>query len=379
MTTEASGATVEQGGGSGWLRVALGVVAFLIATAAGMLAAGELLDSASAANLFALVLAVAMLIGTTVTLVLEKIQTGRLDSLSRQFTLRVITLMPFAIAINIVLGQTVAAALKIPIYLDSIGTILVGVLAGPIAGAVTGALGNLLWAYVVPPPFQNPPLAAFAVVAAVIGIAAGLAGRWGLMRPRPNRPTGELIVAGLLIGGIIIGLGWLASIGYQLIFDTDINPLPSSDDQLFLILGYVAVLLVVAAVLGVFALLFGRRDLTAAYAVVTGVVVGIVAALISAPIAAGVFGGVTGAGTDFLVAAFRQAGVDIYAATTGQGLISDPIDKATTFVIVYLITVAMAVRLKARFPQGERLIERPSDGDATEVPPADAPAAEGTG
>jgi energy-coupling factor transport system substrate-specific component len=108
-------------------------------------------------------------------------------------------------------------------------------------------------------------------------------------------------------------------------------------------------------------------------------VTGIVAALISAPIAAGVFGGVTGAGTDFLVAAFRQAGVDIYAATTGQGLISDPIDKATTFVIVYLITVAMAVRLKARFPQGEQLIERPPDGDAAEVPPADTPAAEGTG
>ena len=36
---------------------------------------------------------------------------------------------PIAIAINIVLGQTVAAALKVPIYLDSIGTIFVGVVA----------------------------------------------------------------------------------------------------------------------------------------------------------------------------------------------------------------------------------------------------------
>ena len=77
------------------------------------------------------------------------------------------------------------------------------------------------------------------------------------------------------------------------------------------------------------------------------------------------FGGVTGAGTDFLVAAFRQAGLDIYAATTGQGLISDPIDKAVTFVLVYLITVAMAVRLKARFPQGEQLIEEPAEPDAS--------------
>lgn len=370
--------TAERSGGSGGLRVAAGVAVFVLVTLAGTVAFGQFGDQTvdpntgaypTAANSFALILAVAMLLGGAVTFALEKIQTGRLDSLSRQFTLRVIVLMPFAIAINIVLGQTVAAALKIPIYLDSIGTILVGVLAGPVAGAATGVLGNVLWTYVVPPPFQYPPAAAFAVVAAVIGIAAGLAGRWGLMRPRTNRSTGELLVAGVLVGAIIIGLAWLASVGYQLIFDTTINPLPSTDNQLFLVLGYLAILLVVAAVLGVFALLFGRRDLTAAYVVVTGVATGIVAALISAPIAAAVFGGVTGAGTDFLVAAFRQAGVDLFAATTGQGLISDPIDKATTFVIVYLIVVAMAVRLKARFPQGEHLIEetaerKPSQGES---------------
>ena len=317
---------------------------------------------ATTANSFALILAVAMLVGSAVTLGLERIQTGHFGSLARQFTLRVIVLMPFAIAINIVLGQTVAAALKIPIYLDSIGTVLVGVLAGPIAGAATGALTNILWSYVVPPPFQYPPAAAFAVVAAVIGIAAGLAGRYGLMRPRTGRPY--------RCSSYSQGSSWHSSSsawpGWRR-WATSSSSTPSStrcrptDNQLFLILGYIALLLVVAAVLGVFALLFGRRDLTAAYAVVTGVATGIVAALISAPIAAGVFGGVTGAGTDFLVAAFRQAGVDIYAATTGQGLISDPIDKATTFVIVYLITVAMAVRLKARFPQGEQLIEAPAD------------------
>ena len=369
--------STERSGGSGGLRVAAGVVVFVLVTLAGIVAFGQFGDLTvdpntgaypTAANSFALILAVALLLGAAVTFALEKIQTGRLDSVSRQFTLRVIVLMPFAIAINIVLGQTVAAALKIPIYLDSIGTILVGVLAGPIAGAATGFLGNILWSYVIPPPFQYPPAAAFAVVAAIIGIAAGLAGRWGLMRPRTNRSTGELLVAGVLVGAIIIGLAWLASVGYQLIFDTDINPLPSTDNQLFLVLGYLAILLVVAAVLGVFALLFGRRDLTAAYAVVTGVATGIVAALISAPIAAGVFGGVTGAGTDFVVAAFRQAGVDLYAATTGQGLISDPIDKATTFVIVYVIVVAMAVRLKARFPQGEHLIEEPAGGPSPEAP-----------
>ena len=65
---------------------------------------------------------------------IEYAQTGRLDSIASQFDTRTIVLIPIAIAINIILGQTVAAALKVPIYLDSIGTILVGVLAGPIAG-----------------------------------------------------------------------------------------------------------------------------------------------------------------------------------------------------------------------------------------------------
>ena len=64
----------------------------------------------------------------------------------------------------------------------------------------------------------------------------------------------------------------------------------------------------------------------------------------------------TGSGTDFLVAAFRQAGADVQSATLGQGLISDPIDKVVTFAAVYVILGAMAVRTKARFPQGEQLV-----------------------
>ena len=72
-------------------------------------------------------------------------------------------------------------------------------------------------------------------------------------------------------------------------------------------------------VVGFLGLLFVRRDLTVAYVSVAGVVTGIIAALISAPISANVFGGVTGGGTDFLVAAFRQAGADMQTATFRQG------------------------------------------------------------
>jgi energy-coupling factor transport system substrate-specific component len=128
-------------------------------------------------------------------------------------------------------------------------------------------------------------------------------------------------------------------------------------DFVFIVFGWVIAVVLVAALVGFLALLFLRRDLTVAYVVVAGVATGIVAALISAPISANLFSGVTGSGTDFLVAAFRSAGSSIQQATFQQGLLSDPIDKLITFFTVYLILNAMARRTKARFPQGERLVE----------------------
>jgi len=350
-----------------WLRVIAALVVFVVATALGALLFGrfdtapdpETFVNQVTADSWALILAVAMVLAAVVYFGLEYQQTGRLASIEGQFTTRTFVLMPVAIALNIVLGTSVAYALKIPIYLDSIGTILVGVLCGPIAGAVTGALGNVLWSYVIPPPFQYPPAAAFAVVAAVIGLLAGLAGRLGVLRPRPNRSMRELAVGGAIAIGLIVVMAVLAYNGYLAIYKQT-NLTPASDNTLFVILGWVALAIVAVTVVGLVALLAVRRDLTAAYTVVAGVTTGIIAALISAPIAAGVFGGVTASGTDFLVAAFRQAGLDVQAATTGQGLISDPIDKVTTFFTVYLILGALANRFKARFPQGEQVLEEAS-------------------
>lgn len=347
-----------------WLRVAGAIVGFAVATVVGVLAFGtfneppdpELGYSIPGANSFALVLAIGAVVAFIVYAAIEYGQTQRLESIARQFDTRTIVLMPIAIAFNIILGQAVGAALKIPIYLDSIGTILVGALAGPIPGALTGFLANMLWTYVVPPPFHSDISGAFAIVAAVIGLLAGIFGRLGWLRPRPNRSDAELAVGAAVSVVLILALAGLAYVGYTAILGSP-SLTPASDNPIFLILAWVAVLLVVGTLVGLLWLLFRGRDLTAAYVVVAGVVTGIIAAAISAPISANVFGGVTGAGTDFLVAAFRQAGADIQAATLGQGLISDPIDKVTTFFVVYLILNAMAKRTKARFPQGERLVE----------------------
>ena len=352
-----------QRSGNQWLWLAGGAVAFIVATFLGVIALGTFntpIDpnvgySIPGANSFALVLALAAVVAFIVYAALEWLQTHRLASITRQFDTRTLVLMPIAIAFNIILGQAVGAALKIPIYLDSIGTILVGALCGPIPGALTGLLANLLWSYAVPPPFHSDISGAFAIVAAVIGLLAGLFGRYGFFRPRPTANTGTLIVGGavaLVIVGVMAWYAYTRFYGDQGL--TIFNP--ANTDTLFVILGWAIVALAIAAVVGFLFLLLRRRDLTVAYVVVGGVATGIVAALISAPISANVFGGVTGAGTDFLVAAFRHAGSDIQAATFQQGLLSDPVDKLVTFMTVYIILSAMAIRTKARFPQGERLV-----------------------
>ena len=59
-------------------------------------------------------------------------------------------LIPVAIALNIAIGQIVVT-LKLPVFLDSVGTILVAVLCGPWAGALTGALSNTIWGIAIDP------------------------------------------------------------------------------------------------------------------------------------------------------------------------------------------------------------------------------------
>ena len=335
-----------------WLAAA---AAFVIVAYLGIAVVGDFSEDAASGS-WALTAAIGLAVAFVAYAVVEFAQTGALRSITRQFDTRTIVLIPLAIAINIILGAAVANALKIPIYLDSIGTILVGALAGPVPGALTGFLANILWQYVIPPPFQGAVAAPFAIVAAVIGLMAGLFSRFGWLRPRPDRPTAQLVVGGLITVVVIASVAYLAFLGYQEIIGPSGLEV-ESDNVLFVALGYLALVLVAITAVGLLALLFVRRDLTAAYVVIAGLLTGIVAALISAPISANLFSGVTGSGTDFLVAAFRQAGADIGAATLGQGLISDPVDKITTFFVVYLVLSAMARRAKARFPQGERLVD----------------------
>ncbi|HYH92585.1 MAG TPA: hypothetical protein VD763_05440 [Candidatus Saccharimonadales bacterium] len=273
-----------------------------------------------------------------------------------RFDTRTIVLIPIAIAINIVLGQTVASVLKVPIYLDSIGTVLVGVLAGPIPGLVTGVLTNLIWTYVLPAPFHSDYAAPFSIVAAWIGFFAGLVAQWGWFRSRPNTPLGTLAVGALVLILVIGTIGFYGFLPYYTDGTFTFLGDTTAAGPFFTILGYLIAIGFIAALIGLIALLIFRRDLGVAYVAIGGLICGIVSAIISAPIAAIVFGGVTGSGTDLLVAAFQQGGADLQTAVLQQGLLSDPIDKTVTFFVVFVLLQALSRRYIARFPQGEKAV-----------------------
>jgi hypothetical protein len=134
---------------------------------------------------------------------------------ARDFTTATLVLMAVAIGINIAVGS-ITFALRLPLYLDSIGTVLVGVLAGPWAGALTGLLSNFIWSILPIPGGAGPNAAFFAPVAAVIGLMAGFWGSRGVFRLRPDdaRVGGFLALAtgiaaamvGLLLVQLTIGI-----------------------------------------------------------------------------------------------------------------------------------------------------------------------------
>jgi len=88
-----------------------------------------------------------------------------------RFSTRTLGLISLAIVINSIGGQ-ISHWLHLPIFLDSIGTILAAVLEGPIVGAVAGLVSNLVRSLLL-----GPVEAAFAPVSLMVGLVAGLCAR----------------------------------------------------------------------------------------------------------------------------------------------------------------------------------------------------------
>jgi signal transduction histidine kinase len=164
-----------------------------------------------------------------------------------------VVLVATGIVLNIAIGQVVRNVLALPVYLDSIGTILAGALGGPLVGAITGAVSNVTWGLI----FSDPKIIPYAITAAAIGTTAGIAGSLGAF----SKPQ---------------------------------------------------------------------------WAVLAGLLTGVIAALVSAPISAHVNGGATGGGGETVIDRIELIGGNVMAAATLQAFISDPIDKAISFGVVWL-------------------------------------------
>jgi hypothetical protein len=181
---------------------------------------------------------VAVLVGTVLFAIVAR--------RSRDLPTATLTLMPVAIAINVAVGS-IAYALRLPIYLDSIGTVLVGVVAGPWAGALTGLLSNLIWSILPIPGGAGPTAAFFAPVAGVIGLMAGFWANRGVFRLRADdaRVGGFLALATGIAAAAIAFFVISLTIGIPNLAVEDPDQLLANQTQ-FVLIALVAVLIGVA-------------------------------------------------------------------------------------------------------------------------------------
>ncbi len=87
---------------------------------------------------------------------------------SFSFSTPVLVLIPVAVGINYV-GKLFAQVLRLPLWLDSIGTVIASMLSGPIVGAISGAINNIIYGLTM-----DPISFVYALTSAAIGLTVGI-------------------------------------------------------------------------------------------------------------------------------------------------------------------------------------------------------------
>lgn len=111
----------------------------------------------------------------------------------KQLNLVTLLIIPVAIAINFI-ASNLAATLKLPVYLDTIGTFMVSMLAGPIVGAVTGGLGNLISG------IMTPSLLPYTFGSIICGFIGGYLGKKGMFAKFRRFVVAVIIVIFICVG-----------------------------------------------------------------------------------------------------------------------------------------------------------------------------------
>lgn len=99
-----------------------------------------------------------------------------MGAIKNQFTTKTLVLIPIAVGINLI-GGTLCSLLKLPLFLDTIGTILIACLSGPLVAAVCGLVTNIFLAMVA-----NPVYLPYAIVSILCGVVTGYMARAGFFK-----------------------------------------------------------------------------------------------------------------------------------------------------------------------------------------------------
>lgn len=100
-----------------------------------------------------------------------------------------LVLIPAAVGINYI-GKLFASILKLPLWLDSIGTMLASMMAGPIVGAISGAINNIIYGLTA-----DPISLVYAITSIAIGLTVGILAFKGWFNSWPMAIVSGLIVA----------------------------------------------------------------------------------------------------------------------------------------------------------------------------------------
>ena len=142
-----------------------------------------------------------------------------------------------SIALNIILG-IVTSSLKLPLYLDTIGTILVAVYFGPWYGAAVGALSNIITGIIF-----NPKDIPFLLVNVAVGLIVGYIAKkykfnlttaiitgliLSVVAPLIGTPIGIWVYGGLTGTGTDFLFIWLQKVGNSIFVSSFIAKITSN-------------------------------------------------------------------------------------------------------------------------------------------------------
>lgn len=116
----------------------------------------------------------------------------------RTLSTRTLVLIPLAVGINLALGQF-ASATSLPVFLDTVGTVLVAALTGLVPALITGLLSQLMETVIS----GNSTWLAFLPVQLYVAAFATVAARYGAFRS-----VGRTVATALVLGATAALLSW---------------------------------------------------------------------------------------------------------------------------------------------------------------------------